>query len=112
MLLIAYILLIVCSDGFTGMNCETNIDDCATNPCVNGTCTDLVDGYNCTCQAGFTGTNCSTTPGDVLTVTWNTVQCIYHLLTSWLACTAVRYMLYKMCDVFSKLLVFQCISVT
>ena len=27
-----------CALGFTGANCETNIDDCATSPCVNGTC--------------------------------------------------------------------------
>ena len=54
---------LVCSDGFTGMNCEINIDDCATNPCVNGTCIDVVNGYNCTCDAGFTGFNCDTNIG-------------------------------------------------
>ena len=37
---------LVCSDGFTGMNCEMNIDDRATDPCVNGTCNDLVNGYS------------------------------------------------------------------
>ena len=40
------------------MSCETSIDDCASNPCINGTCTDLFNTYKCTCQAGFTGTNC------------------------------------------------------
>ena len=25
-----------CATGFTGTNCETNIDDCAAAPCVNG----------------------------------------------------------------------------
>jgi len=27
-----------CVLGFTGADCETNIDDCASSPCVNGTC--------------------------------------------------------------------------
>ena len=27
-----------CVVGFTGTNCETNINDCEGNPCINGTC--------------------------------------------------------------------------
>ena len=34
------------------------MDQCASNPCVNGTCTDLVADFNCTCQAGYTGNRC------------------------------------------------------
>jgi hypothetical protein len=56
-----------CPAGFTGTNCETNInintniDECATNPCQNGgSCTDGLDNYTCECPAGFTGTNCET----------------------------------------------------
>ena len=33
-----------CAPGWTGTNCETDIDECASNPCQNGECTDLVDG--------------------------------------------------------------------
>ena len=58
--MLVVICLLVCSNGFTGLNCETSIDDCASNPCNNGTCADLVNGYSCTCQAGYTGTNCDT----------------------------------------------------
>lgn len=45
--------------GFTGLNCEINIDDCAPNPCYGGTCTDLVNAYRCECPQGFYGSNCT-----------------------------------------------------
>ena len=49
----------VCDAGFTGTNCEIDVDECAPAPCQNGgACLDLVNGYTCSCVAGFTGTNC------------------------------------------------------
>ncbi|AUX33647.1 calcium-binding EGF-like domain-containing protein [Sorangium sp. So ce296] len=53
-----------CAPGWTGTNCETNIDECAPSPCVHGTCNDEVDGYTCTCAPGFSGTNCETNIDD------------------------------------------------
>ena len=50
-----------CQAGFTGKNCEENIDECKTNNVVcknGGTCEDLINGYECKCQAGFKGKNC------------------------------------------------------
>nr|XP_022314607.1 neurogenic locus notch homolog protein 1-like [Crassostrea virginica] len=48
-----------CRSGYTGKDCETNIDDCASNPCLyGGTCTDLVNGYQCTCPVGYLGQRC------------------------------------------------------
>lgn len=36
-----------------------DIDECLPDPCHNnGTCTDLVNDYQCNCVAGFNGTNC------------------------------------------------------
>ena len=36
-------------------------DECMSSPCDNGgTCTDLLDGYNCTCVGGYTGLHCET----------------------------------------------------
>lgn len=38
---------------------NTDIDDCLPGPCRNhGTCTDLVNDYQCDCVAGFNGKNC------------------------------------------------------
>lgn len=38
-----------------GVNCEVNIDDCASNPCTFGICRDAINRYDCVCQPGFTG---------------------------------------------------------
>ena len=45
--------------GYTGIHCETNIDECQSNPCQNGAiCTDLLNGYRCLCTPEYDGTNC------------------------------------------------------
>ncbi|XP_014470812.1 PREDICTED: protein eyes shut-like [Dinoponera quadriceps] len=48
-----------CIDGYTGINCEINWDECWSDPCFNGgTCNDGIASYNCTCTDGFVGVNC------------------------------------------------------
>ena len=67
-----------CDDGYTGVNCETDINECVPNPCHNGgVCTvsvcvcarvcvdeqtpimqDMVNAYMCECGYGFTGDDC------------------------------------------------------
>ena len=48
-----------CVAGYTGTNCETDIDECAAFPCKNGaTCTHGLNSYQCACATGFSGTNC------------------------------------------------------
>lgn len=48
----------VCSSGFTGENCETNIDDCEYNDCKNGICIDGINDYYCACHLGYDGQHC------------------------------------------------------
>lgn len=46
--------------GFTGTNCEVNIDDCPGHICQNGaTCIDGINTYTCQCPPTYTGTYCS-----------------------------------------------------
>ncbi|KAM7385717.1 hypothetical protein PAMP_001779 [Pampus punctatissimus] len=49
----------ICPLGFTGTNCETEVNECESNPCRHsGTCSDLVGQYECQCPTGFLGKNC------------------------------------------------------
>ncbi|XP_061672133.1 neurogenic locus notch homolog protein 1-like isoform X3 [Syngnathoides biaculeatus] len=46
--------------GFSGKDCNHNIDDCPGHECQNGgTCVDGVNTYNCQCQPEFTGQLCT-----------------------------------------------------
>merc|ERR1712002_692244 len=48
-----------CTDGWSGKNCEIDIDDCASSPCKNdGVCTDQFADYSCECTDGWSGKNC------------------------------------------------------
>lgn len=44
-----------CLEGWSGLTCAKDIDDCV-GQCKNGaTCIDLVNDYHCACAAGYTG---------------------------------------------------------
>ncbi|KAL0966447.1 hypothetical protein UPYG_G00295410 [Umbra pygmaea] len=48
-----------CPQGFTGENCEIDVDDCQSNPCLNGgTCIDKIDSFICLCLPSYSGDSC------------------------------------------------------
>ena len=48
-----------CAGGFTGPNCEINVDDCASVSCQHGAaCLDGIMGFVCDCPSQTTGENC------------------------------------------------------
>lgn len=56
----------VCPPGFSGLTCDINIDDCASNQCNQRTSSACIDGVNdfvCTCESGWTGKTCDTSMG-------------------------------------------------
>ena len=49
-----------CAAGFTGFNCEENIDDCQPNSCQQyEQCVDGINSHQCVCPVGKTGQRCS-----------------------------------------------------
>ncbi|XP_022258327.1 fibropellin-1-like, partial [Limulus polyphemus] len=47
-----------CPKGFAGQNCETNINECLSGPCVHGVCEDGKGVFTCYCLPGFGGDHC------------------------------------------------------
>jgi hypothetical protein len=49
----------MCAAGFTGSLCQTNVNECLSNPCQhNAICIDKINGFRCECPSGFNGTFC------------------------------------------------------
>uniref|UniRef100_A0A8D2DKK3 Crumbs cell polarity complex component 2 n=1 Tax=Sciurus vulgaris TaxID=55149 RepID=A0A8D2DKK3_SCIVU len=48
-----------CPPGFEGDDCSVDVDECASQPCLNGGhCQDLPSGFLCQCQDGYAGLAC------------------------------------------------------
>uniref|UniRef100_A0A4W5R066 Milk fat globule EGF and factor V/VIII domain containing b n=1 Tax=Hucho hucho TaxID=62062 RepID=A0A4W5R066_9TELE len=48
-----------CQDGFDGVHCQNNVNDCANQPCQNGgSCKDLNGDFNCRCPSPYVGKHC------------------------------------------------------
>ncbi len=51
-----------CRNGYTGVNCQTDINECASNPCFvgRGSCVDGIAKFTCNCLPGYQGLTCQT----------------------------------------------------
>ena len=66
-----------CPANYTGPTCETDVDECLSNPCKNGaTCTDFVGGYFCRCISAWEGFDCSINKDDCITQADGSPPCL------------------------------------
>ena len=61
---------------------SSDVDECASNPCVNGNCSSQENGFTCSCEPGWRGMQCdgmnaylTHTPLIMISVTENINEC-------------------------------------
>ncbi|PVD35988.1 hypothetical protein C0Q70_02958 [Pomacea canaliculata] len=48
-----------CNPGYTGRNCDSDFNECSSNPCLNGgTCINSIGSFRCQCSSNYNGNLC------------------------------------------------------
>lgn len=47
-----------CAPGWQGENCQDDVNECISGPCIHGTCRNLPGEYLCQCAQGYRGKHC------------------------------------------------------
>lgn len=47
-----------CAPGWQGRNCQDDVDECISGPCIHGTCRNIPGEYLCHCVQGYRGRHC------------------------------------------------------
>jgi len=73
------VYLCIALSGYTGAECNTNIDECLSDPCQNGgTCVDMVGGYFCRChQLQINFTSSTLDPQNVYQFVFSSLYIVY-----------------------------------
>ena len=53
-----FLVVFVCVNILSLFYVVSDVNECKSNPCVNGECEDKVNGYKCHCLSGWEGTLC------------------------------------------------------
>ncbi|VDO14671.1 unnamed protein product [Rodentolepis nana] len=90
----------VCPQGWGGVDCSENLDDCEYNKCQNGgICQDNIGGYTCKCPRGYTGEFCEHLVPSRITVAKNSAS---------FGCTFNRCMNGSVCQPDMSLIGYRC----
>ncbi|CAD5125972.1 DgyrCDS14153 [Dimorphilus gyrociliatus] len=52
-----------CNNTYGGSFCDIKLDACVRNPCLNGNCSVVKEGFHCSCFEGFKGKHCEVKKG-------------------------------------------------
>ena len=73
-----YEMYCLCAEGWTGLQCEKEIDECLSDPCTGVSyCVDDFLSYECFCKPGWEGDDCDKDIDDCVNcIRENTAKCV------------------------------------